>query len=273
MINGMNIAVQLYSVRDDAEKDFAGTLRKIKAMGYDGVEFAGLYGLTPEAVRNLVAETGLIPISAHVSINELAADPAGCVSAYKTIGCQYIVVPWLDEGRRPGQSDWEKVKSDIVIIAAECEKQGLTPLYHNHDFEFIKKDGEYLLDRLYKEIPALHTEIDTCWVKVAGVDPAAYVRQYKGRAPVVHLKDFMLAGEKPKEMYELIGVDNEESKEEKDTFEFRPLGCGLQDIPSLIQAAADAGAGWVVVEQDSPSMGKTPLESVQTSIEYLFSIR
>ena len=45
------IALQLYSVRDFAEKDMRGTLQKVKALGYDGVEFAGLYGCAPEEVK------------------------------------------------------------------------------------------------------------------------------------------------------------------------------------------------------------------------------
>ena len=37
----MKIGVQVYSVRDAAEKDFIGTMKEIKKMGYDGVELAG----------------------------------------------------------------------------------------------------------------------------------------------------------------------------------------------------------------------------------------
>ena len=79
--------------------------------------------------------------------------------------------------------------------------------YHNHDFEFVKLNGEYALDILYKEVPAdiLETEVDTCWVKVAGEDPGAYLRKYTGRAHIVHLKDF--SGEKSEHMYALIGID------------------------------------------------------------------
>ena len=69
------VALQLYSVRETAEKDFAGTLRAVKAMGYDGVEFAGLYGHTPEYVKGLCEGIGLVPISAHININEMIADP------------------------------------------------------------------------------------------------------------------------------------------------------------------------------------------------------
>lgn len=145
-------------------------------------------------------------------------------------------------------------------------------LYHNHDFEFVKIDGKYALDILYDTVPAdlLKTELDTCWVNVGGENPADYVRKYTGRAPVVHLKDF--AGEKSEHMYELIGIE-EEKKEEKQKFEFRPVGYGKQDFKAILAASEDAGAEWVIVEQDQPSMGKTPLECAKMSIDYLRSIQ
>ena len=274
MIKGMKIALQLYTVRDNVEKDFRSTLQKVKDMGYEGVEFAGLYDNDPAALREMLSTIGLEPVSAHVAIPELIADPEAVISAYKQVGCKYIAIPWLEESCRPGNENWEKTKADIAKIAKECEKQGITLLYHNHDFEFVKDKttGEYALDQLYREIPTMETEIDTCWVKVAGEDPAAYVRKYKGRAPIVHLKDFALEGEKPSQLYELIGVES--TKEEKTgKFEFRPVGYGVQDVPSLIEAAAYSGAGWVVVEQDSPSMDKQTLECAQMSFDYLMSIK
>lgn len=67
----MKTALQLYSVRDEVEKDFEGTLKAVSEFGYDGVEFAGLYGKTPEDVRKLCEKYGLVPISAHVGIGEM----------------------------------------------------------------------------------------------------------------------------------------------------------------------------------------------------------
>ena len=60
------VAVQVYSVREDAEKDFAGTMKKIKEIGYDGVELAGLYGLEPAAIKAAIEDAGLVALSAHV---------------------------------------------------------------------------------------------------------------------------------------------------------------------------------------------------------------
>jgi len=274
MVKGMKIALQLYTVRDVLDDDFRGILQKVKDMGYEGVEFAGMPNYPPAEIQSILSEIGLEPLSAHVPIAVLSADPAGVVSAFKEIGCKFVAVPYLEEADRPGKNNWDKIKADIAKVASECKKQGMTLLYHNHDFEFVKDadTGEYALDQLYREIPELETQVDVCWVKVAGEDPAAYVRKYKGRAPVVHLKDFMLEGEKGGKMYELIGIENEE-EEKSGKFEFRPLGHGLQDIPSLVDAAADAGAGWVVVEQDFPSMGKTSLECAQMGIETLKGIQ
>lgn len=232
MIRNMPIALQLYSVRDDLAADFEGTLRKVKELGYEGVEFAGLCGLEAHDIRTMLDKLGLVGISAHVPIADLLADIPKVVGDYKTIGCQYIAIPWLDENRRPGHPGYAQTLADIRAIAEECARQGLQLLYHNHDFEFVMVDGMYALDRMYAEMPAdlLQTELDTCWVNVAGEDPAAYVRKYTGRAPVVHLKDFVMPGKKPAHLYELIGVDEEETAKEDEIFEFRPIGHGARRI-------------------------------------------
>jgi sugar phosphate isomerase/epimerase len=275
MDNKLPIALQLYSVRDDMKKDFKGTLTKVKEMGYQGVEFAGLFGHSPSQVKAMLDEIGLTPISAHVAIDEILADIPKVISDYRTVGCRFIAIPWLVEERRPGNPRYQQTIEDIKAIGEEANKQGLTLLYHNHDFEFKKLNGEYLLDILYRDVPEdlLKTQIDTCWANVGGEDPAEYLRKYKGRSPVVHLKDFVMPGKKPAKLYELIGVESEQTEDEQDKkFELRPLGYGVQDIPEILKAAAEAGAEWVIVEQDHPSMNKTPMECAKISIDFLKSL-
>ncbi len=261
------VAVQVYSVRDDAAADLRGTLEKIKAMGYDGVEFAGLYGNSAEDVKKMCEEIGLVPISAHVSLKELVGDTAKTVADYVLIGCKYIAVPYLTEEDRPGTPGWAKTVESIKMIAEECKKQGIKLLYHNHDFEFVKIDGKYALDMLYETVSEdlLATELDTCWVNVGGENPAGYVMKYSGRAPVVHLKDFV--GAKSDDMYELIGIEKKVTAAPE--FELRPVGYGCQDWYGILKACEAAGTEWVVVEQDRPSMEKTPLQSIELSRNYL----
>lgn len=268
------IALQLYSVRDDMEKDFFGTIEKVKALGYDGVEFAGLFGQSPEKIKAKLEELDLTPISAHVPYYDMLENPEAVLKDYKEIGCKYVVVPYLTEECRPGTDGFSDTVKGIRKIGEASKKLGLQLLYHNHDFEFIKIDGEYALDILYNEVPSefLQTEIDTCWVNVGGENPAGYIEKYTGRAPVVHLKDFV--GDKNSgNLYKLIGIDEEETTEKSEkSFEFRPVGYGLQDFKAILKASEKAGASWVVVEQDDPSMEKTPLQCAEMSIEYLKEI-
>jgi len=267
------IALQLYSVRDDMEKDFYGTLEKVKALGYDGVEFAGLFGEAPEKIKGKLAELKMEPISAHVPYYDMLENPTEVLKDYKEIGCKYVVVPYLTEECRPGTDGFSDTVKGIRKIGEAAKELGLQLLYHNHDFEFIKIDGEYALDILYNEVPSefLQTEIDTCWVNVGGENPAGYIEKYTGRAPVVHLKDFV-GSNNGGPLYKLIGIEEEETEAKEQTFEFRPVGYGVQDFEAILKASEKAGASWVVVEQDNPSMDKTPLECAEMSIEYLKGI-
>ncbi|MGI6715667.1 MAG: sugar phosphate isomerase/epimerase family protein [Eubacteriales bacterium] len=268
------IGVQVYSVRDKAEKDFYGTLEKIKAVGYDGVEFAGLYGHKATEVRDFCQKLGLVPVSAHVSIDEMLSDPDKVFSDYQIIGCKYIAVPYLTEDRRPGGANYENTLLQISGLAEKAKLHGLTLLYHNHDFEFVKvgSEGKYFLDLLYETIPEnlLQTEIDTCWVNVAGEDPAEYLKKYTGRAPVVHVKDFVMKNRKSKSgLYELIGIKPSGDKADEKDFDFRPVGYGVQDIPAIIAAAKQAKSQWLIVELDRPCLGLDSLECIRMSVEHL----
>lgn len=268
----MKIAVQVYSVRDNANENLKETLKKIKEFGYDGVEFAGLCGHTPSEVKAMCDELDLVPISAHVSYQEMMQDKRGVLSAYASIGCKYVAIPYLTEDLRPGTEGFSEVIKNAKELGKIAKELGMTLLYHNHDFEFQKIDGEYALDILYKEVPkeCIETELDTCWVKVGGEDPAKYIEKYSGRTPLVHLKDYV--GGKTDNMYELIGIESEKKEPEEKAFEFRPVGYGCQNFKKILDASEKSGASWVVVEQDQPSMGLTPMECIKKSVEYLKTI-
>ena len=261
------IALQLYSVRDRMASDFEGTLAAVSALGYDGVEFAGLYGRSADEVKALCEKYNLVPISAHVPFVDMMADPKGVLQTYAEIGCRYVVIPYLTEEYRPGNERFDEVIKGAALLGRTAKELGMTLLYHNHDFEFKKLDGKYALDMLYDTVSAelLQTELDLCWVKVGGEEPASYLRKYAGRAPVVHFKDF--SGKVGGKMYALIGI--EDDGEEASEFSFRPLGMGCQNIPELLSAADEAGAEWIVVEQDNPSDGLSSVACAEKSINCL----
>lgn len=267
------IAIQLYSVREEAEKDVVGTLNALKEYGYDGVEFAGLYGKTPEEMKALVESIGLTPISAHVSLPQLLADTDNVINTYKTVGCKHIVIPWLGVNDRPGGENYPATREALIKIGEKMRDAGMSLNYHNHEFEFIPlENGELGFDNLYDSIPAdlLKMQMDTCWVSVAGQDPLHYLEKYANRCPLLHLKDYV--GEKSDNMYELIGVDGEAADSEKQAFEFRPVGYGVLNFKPIMDKAEKSGVDWFIVEQDKPSMGKSCMECAKMSIMYLKSL-
>ena len=258
----MEYGLQMYSVRDFTEKDLLGTLKKVAEIGYKYIEFAGFFGNSAEDVKAALDANGLVCSGTHTGLGELDADFAAAVKYHHTIGNKNFIIPWADTST--------KEKLDALIdginkyqpmLAAE----GITLAFHNHSGEFLpNKDGQIPHEEMQKRTK-IDFEIDTCWANVGGENPSKYVLKYTGRAPVVHLKDF--AGSKSENMYELIGIDKK--VEHTNTFEFRPVGFGNQNIPDILAASEKAGAGWVVVEQDQPSMGKTPLECAKMSRDYL----
>ena len=251
------IAYQLYSAREEAEKDLGSVMRRLAALGYDGVEFAGFYGHSAQAVRALLDETGLEAVSSHVPFQAIEEDMFSVIAFHLAVGCKWIAVPYLLDAERPGNPGFARVIAVIHRFARLCREADITLLYHNHDFEFATVSGAYALDFLYEAVPAnlLKTEIDTCWVKYAGLDPAEYVKKYAGRCPIVHMKDYVC--DEPTAPCQPLPA----------SFGFRPVGMGSQNVPAVVTAAVAAGAEWRVVEQDQPYT--SPLEDAKASLAAL----
>ena len=272
-IKNLPVGIQLYGLRDMLENSpgqFEDVMKQIKEIGYDGVELAGLYGLPPHYIKDTLDQIGLVPISAHVPLVEMIAQIETIIDTYKFIGCRYLVVPYLPEEYRHLTPGYEKAISEILRIGNIVADRGMTLLYHNHDFEFVVlPDGKFGLDDIYDRIPprALKAEPDTCWIEVAGEDPAKYLKQYKDRCPVVHLKDYIKKGN-PKNLYKLIGIESESSAEETGFFEFRSIGFGQQIWEPILNATLGTGAEWVIVEQDEP-YDLPSIECARRSREYL----
>lgn len=265
------VGLQLYTVRDEMQKDLPATLKVVKEAGYDYVEPAGLFGLSGEEFKAELDKAGLIAVSAHVPLAEMLANPEEAIKTYKTLGCKFFAVPYLGGGERYGDPNFDSILSGIEKFGALCHENGLTLLYHNHDFEFEKTaEGQYVLDYMYEKISpqCLQTELDTCWVNIGGEEPASYIRKYAGRCPVVHLKDFI--GGKTENMYALIGTD-EATSEKSEEFAFRPVGQGVQNFPEILKAAVESGAEYVIVEQDDTN-GIPSLEAAKMSRDYLKSL-
>lgn len=274
-MGNLKIGLQLYSVRDDMAQDMYAALKKVKEIGYDYVEFAGYFDHSAEEVRSMLDEIGLTCVSVHQAYNLFLEEGQKAADYLKTIGADYAAIPWMAAEDHKGCDHYDNVIADITKVGRLLKDNGIQLLYHNHDFEFQKYDDKFLLDWLYESVSEdlLQTEVDTCWVKYAGYDPCEYLKQYTGRSPVVHLKDFTCKRFAGGPAYALIDENGKEIKttREDNGFEFRPVGMGLQDFPAILKAAEEAGAAYAIVEQDA-SVDRPPMEAAKLSREYLKKI-
>jgi hypothetical protein len=62
---GLPIGLQLYTVREQAGKDFEGTLKKVAEIGYQEVELYSFFDRKAAEVRRALDDAGLKCVSAH----------------------------------------------------------------------------------------------------------------------------------------------------------------------------------------------------------------
>ena len=254
------VGLQLYSIRDAMEKDVPGSLKKVRDMGYEDVEFAGYFGYSAEELRNMMDELGLKCVSVHQSYQDLLDKPEETIAYLKTLGVKYFVVPYMGKENHKGGEFFEKTVENFKNISALLKASGMKLLYHNHEFEFEKYEDKFLLDWLFETVGPenLETEIDTCWVKYAGYSPEKYILQHKGCAEILHLKDF-------------VGNTGLEKTRDENNFSMKPIGEGCQDWESILSAAEEAGTEYFIVEQDD-YFDTNSLDAVKRSRDYLKSI-
>jgi sugar phosphate isomerase/epimerase len=186
------IAVQLYSVREDAAADLPGVLQAVAEMGYDGVEFAGYYGHSAEDLKQMLDDTGLQVAGAHVGLDTLLGDEfAKSVEFHQAIGNLYPVVPGLASQYTESREAWRRTADIFNEIADKLAPFGMQTGYHNHHTEFTPLDGEEPWDTFFGNTkPSVIMQLDTGNAMHGGANPAPYLQRYPGRATTVHLKPY-----------------------------------------------------------------------------------
>lgn len=246
----MGLALQMYTLREELKTDFVGTLRKVAALGYEGVEFAGYGGLTASELRRLLDELKLTAVGSHVGIADLRDKLEEVIAYNHTIGNRTVICPFLPVQMRGSASAWKETAELFNQIGRRLAEEGIQFGYHNHSFEFEEQVGDQLaFDALFSWTSPewVKVEMDVCWVQNGGQDPVTYIRTYAGRLPLLHLKDLKTAAD--------------------GTVQTVELGNGDVDLSAVISAAQNAGVSWMIVEQDNCQ--RPALESVEISMKWL----
>jgi len=234
------VALQLYTVREPAAADFAGTLAHVAAAGYDGVELAGLHSFEAEWVRDRCDSVGLTVVGAHVSLSRFEAEAEAVASELGRIGTRLLVFPSVPAAR--SAADIARTAERLARAVAVALALSLRPVFHNHSAEFERIDGVRLWDAI-AGVEGLELELDLGWAWVAGEDPEALIGACEGRVPIVHVKDHVRRGDATPDV---------------------PVGDGEIPYDRVLPVARAAGVEWLVVEQDEP--GADPFGAAARSL-------
>jgi len=188
------VGIQLYSFRKQGEKDFAGIIKKAAELGFSGVEFAGYgpYGGKPEELRKRVDDAGLKVFGTHTGYSLIQPDQIQkTMDFHKTIGCPYIIVPWIDPKQMAGKDTCLKIAEALTRASETAQAAGLHVGYHAHGGDFHKIDRRpHGVEVLFDHTPkAFIHQIDLGNCLGGGGDPYAMIARYPGRSLSVHLKE------------------------------------------------------------------------------------
>ena len=244
------LSVQLYTLRDQVEADYAGTLRAVAELGYRAVELVTLGQYTPAELRAELDRNGLTASGMHIPFERLTGQIDEVSTIAETLGFRHVICPWLAPARRGDVDGYRQLVEALAAAGAQYHARGLQLGYHNHDFEFEPIGDTTALDLILGATDArsLMLELDVYWAAYAGLDPVATIQRYADRLALVHLKDM--------------------ARDPSRTF--AEVGHGQLDVPAILAACDAAGVEWLVVEQDQCT--RPPLESVAMSLEYLRSL-
>lgn len=244
------VGLQLYSIKELTQQDFLGTLEKVAKIGYDGVEFAGYFNTTAKELKKALDAFGIKAAGSHVGFDALKNDLDMLIDYSLEIKSPYLICPSLDDSHRDSKDSYLRTADQFNVIGQKCKDNGLRFGYHNHDFEFMKHEGEYGLDLLVNNTQPdlLFIELDTFWVEYSNLKSIDFINKYKERCSILHIKD----------MKSLTEKNNTE------------IGSGIMDFKTITATGKNYGVQWFTVEQEEFEIPQ--LQSIEKSLKYLRGI-
>jgi len=252
------IGLQLYSLRGEFTKNVPSTLEKVRDFGFQYVETAGTYNLSPEKFKALLDANKLKAVSGHFPFERYRDAVEDVARDAKALGLEYVGCAWIPH---QGEFDEQECREAIAVFNRAGEalgKHGLKFFYHCHGFEFRPHGEGTFMDLLMTETsPKLvHFEMDVFWVVHPGQDPVKWLEKYHGRWELMHVKDMKK------------GVKGDFSGK-SDVSNDVALGTGQMDWPAILKAARKAGVKWYFIEDESP----TVVEQIPQSLRYLEQVK
>lgn len=238
-----------YILREEANIDLHSVLKALSGIGYEGVEFVGLFGCSAGEIRSMLDELNIAAIGDHVPVHDFFMDSQRIFDDHLLMGCRYITLASSPDDAQKRDGEAEDIYRLFSDAARAIRRAGMTPLYHNHDFD-MRGDAPFV-QRLLDAVPDLSFEPDVGWMLFAKKDPIRFLRAYKDRCPVIHLKDFCF-----------------ENLEEQTGIVFKPTGYGIVNTPAMISDCMACHPEWLMVDHDC-AYNRSSYQDLKISYEFV----
>ena len=246
------LGIQLYTVRDMLQKDYLGTIKKMKDIGYDGVEFYGdtMDRMSGAELKSKVNGFGLeiAGITFNHDIYEDRLDEI--ISFCLECGCQDVSYPGVFDEKYMSETGFQGIAQTMNGWGKKLKENGIQFSYHIHGHEFDIYNGKTGMDIFIDNINTeyVNLEIDVYWVASSGTDSVKFVEKYGVISPFIHFKDCI-------DTTDMIDTE---------------VGNGCIDMLSIAKIGLKNNARWFIVEQEQ--FDKPSLEAAQINSENLKAI-
>jgi sugar phosphate isomerase/epimerase len=248
--NTMKPGIQVYSVRNQLNEDFAGSMKKLADIGYKLIEGYGLNldgmflgKITPEDYKKTIEDLGMSLVATHCGYFE-SKDASQMIDAAKVAGVDYLIIPYIPEDIRTTIDGYKAVAENLNQIGEQCTAAGITFGYHNHAFEFETMEGQIPQEVLISETDAdkVVFEADLYWTVKGEYDPIQLINKFPGRIQLFHVKD--------------MSQDGHEAT----------VGQGTIDFASIFEAGKKAGLEHYFIEDERTD---DPFANVKADHDYI----
>jgi len=257
------------------------SMQRLTDIGYHCIEISQV-PMTPENVagfRKSIDELGMNVSSCTAAVAPMAPGMPGeylcndedfkkIVADCKALDCDMLRIGMLPMNCIGSYEKAVGFAKQAEEIALRLKEQGIDLYYHNHHVEFVKYNGEYLLDIIRANAPHLGFELDIHWIHRGGENPVEFIKKYAGSIRLLHLKDYRIAEVKMPDMSGADGMKKFVSAFFSEPVQFAEVGEGTLPVKACIEAGLAGGAEYFLVEQDD-CYGRDPFDSLKISRDNL----
>lgn len=251
----MKIGAQLFTLRNSCKTldDLSLTLRRVADMGYTTVQLSAVCDFEAHWMKQELDRNGLKCVVTHTPVDKLKGDLKKVCDDHKAFGCDKVGLGMFSFKADTAEERYAAFLEEYTPVIKGIKEQGLLFMYHNHNSEFRKIGGKTILRKMAEDFSPdeMGFILDTFWIQAGGANPVEYIREYAGRIPCIHLKDFRY----DPEIKNCICA----------------IGDGNINFEAVAAAAADSGVEYMLVEQDV-CHGEDPFDAMRRSYAYLKSI-